>query len=157
MKFRLALFLGLGALSAPVATASAGLAQGQPDREVMQPTRAEANWPQLDYAKDGNCEGEVRGNGKFFRFYIVGLSARENARFQLTNTDAKRPDGDMKPIDWRVRADRIGEWSKLFIPFMIPMPMMVRREGGEVAANFSGETCNLSLSFYWQRGIRVID
>lgn len=157
MKFRLALFLGLGALSAPVATASPSLAPEQPDRTVMQPTRAEANWPQLDYAKGGNCEGEVRGNGKFFRFYIVGLSARENVRFQLTNSDAKRPDGDMKPIDWRERADRNGEWSKLFIPFMSPMPMMVRRAGGEVTADFSGETCHLSLSLHWQRGIRVID
>lgn len=148
MKFRLVPLLAL--IAAPAAAASPSLAPVQPDHTVMQPTGIEANWPQLSYARDGDCEAEVRGNGKFFRIYVVGLPARESARFRLTN-------GIMKPIDWRVRAAGDGTWSKLYIPFMLPMPYMERQEGGEVSVNFASEECNLSLSFAWQRSIRVID
>lgn len=148
MKFRLVPWLVL--IATPAAAASPSLAPVQPDHVVMQPTPVEAGWPQFDYARDGDCEAEVRGNGKIFRIYVVGLSARETARFLLTN-------GIMEPIDWQVGAAADGTWSKLFIPFLMPAPKMIRQESSVVSVDFIGEACTLSLSFPWQRGIRVID
>ena len=140
----------LALIATPAAAASPSLAPVQPDHTIMQPTDREAGWSQLSYARDGDCEAEVRGNGKFFRIYVVGLSARESARLHLTN-------GIIKPIDWLVRAAGDGTWSTLYIPFTVPTPYGERRERGEVLVRFVSEECSLNLAFPWYRGIRVID
>jgi hypothetical protein len=108
-------------------------------------------WKQVAYAEDGDCEAEVRGNGQFYYIYAVGLGAGAPARYYLTN-------GDMKPIDWSVRADGNGEFARYYIPFRSdPYYAEAPRHSGTVEVRISTDQCSLALTFDWQRGIVEIE
>lgn len=107
-------------------------------------SRITDSWPLLGFARDGDCELTIVGNGKTMEIAATGLLPGERARFRLTNAA-------MKPLDWRVLANRDGSWSQLYIPFLWGEP------GGTVAVTLEGSTCSLAASAPWQRGVRVID
>ncbi len=100
-------------------------------------------WPLLEIDRDGDCELSITGNGKIMQIAATGLLPGERARLRLANAD-------MKPLDWRVLADRNGDWSQLYIPFLWD------NSGGAVSVVLEGSTCSLSASAPWARGVRVI-
>lgn len=100
-------------------------------------------WPLLGYDRDGDCELAITGNGKTIQIEAAGLLPGERARFRLANAD-------MKPIDWRVLANRNGDWLQVYIPFLWD------NSGGTVSVVLEGSTCSLAASVPWERGIRVI-
>jgi hypothetical protein len=113
---------------------------------IAAPVAARAiwdSWPVLDAASDGDCELAIRGNGKTLLITATGLLPGERARFRLDNAG-------MKPIDWRVLANRNGSWSQYYVPFLW------QRDGGTVSVALDGATCGLSTSTPWARDIRVI-
>lgn len=101
------------------------------------------SWPLLDNSRDGDCELTIIGNGKTMLIAATGLLPGERARFRLDNAG-------MKPIDWRVLANRNGVWSQYYIPFLW------QHQGGTVSVALDGATCRLSASAPWSREVRVI-
>jgi hypothetical protein len=101
------------------------------------------SWPLLGFARDRACELTIIGNGKTMQIAATGLLPGERARFRLSNAG-------MKPIDWRVLANRNGAWSQHYIPFLW------HHQGGTVSVSLEGSTCRLTASAPWAREIRVI-
>lgn len=108
---------------------------------AAQPVDGE--WPEVAYAENGQCAISVTGNGQVYRIAVSGLEPGEAGHYVLSN-------GDMTPIDWSIRANASGEFSRYYMPFRW------HREGGTVSVSVSSESCALSASFPWQRaGIKV--
>jgi hypothetical protein len=101
------------------------------------------SWPQLGFARDGNCELTISGNGKTLMIAASGLLPGERARFRLANAA-------IKPLDWRVLANRNGNWSQYYVPFQWG------QAGGNVSVILEGSTCRMSASAPWAREVRVI-
>ena len=99
---------------------------------------AARGWQQVDYAENGACRAEVRGNGRFYRIAAEGVRPGEIVRFHLQNED-------IKPVEYNVVANGDGAWREFYVPFLW------HRDGGTVRVNLESESCNLSLSFAWQR------
>jgi hypothetical protein len=95
-------------------------------------------WTQVDYAEDGACRAEVRGNGQFYRIAGEGLQPGEVVRLRLQNAD-------IKPIEYRIVTNGDGAWRNFYVPFVWHL------EGGIVNVTLAGETCRLNLSFAWAR------
>jgi len=95
-------------------------------------------WAQVDYAEDGACRAEVRGNGLFYRIAGQGLRPGEVLRFHLQNAD-------LRPVEYSVVADHDGAWREFYVPFVWHL------EGGIVRVDVAGESCSLNLSFAWAR------
>ena len=95
-------------------------------------------WNQVDYAEDGACRAEVRGNGQFYRIAGQGLRPGEVVRFHLQNED-------IRPVEYRVVANGDGSWREFYVPFVWHL------EGGLVRVDLASETCSLNLSFAWAR------
>lgn len=118
---------------------------------AYDPIVLKRGWQQVAYDEDQGCEAEVRGNGQIYYIYAIGLGEGARARYHLAN-------GDMKPIDWAIRADANGEFARYYIPFRFdPHYAEVTRHSGTVEINISTVECSLELSFEWQRGIVEIE
>lgn len=96
------------------------------------------DWPVLARASDADCQLTVTGNGRFILVAAEGLEGGSTARYQLRN-------GDMKPIDWSVRADASGRFARYYIPFRWG------QRGGAVQVDVTSTACRLSASVPWQR------
>jgi len=95
-------------------------------------------WAQVDYAEDGACRAEVRGNGQFYRIAGQGVKPGEVVRFHLQNAD-------IRPVEYRIVANGDGAWRNFYIPFVWQL------EGGIVNVALASESCSLNLSFAWAR------
>src|SRR5690606_7244497 len=95
-------------------------------------------WEQVDYAQNGRCRAEVRGNGQFYRIAGAGMEPGETVRVVLRNED-------IKPVQYRVTANDDGMWREFYVPFVWHL------EGGVVQVGVQSERCILDLSFAWQR------
>lgn len=95
-------------------------------------------WSQVDYAEDGACRAEVRGNGQFYRIAGQGVRPGEVVRLRLQNAG-------IKPIEYSIVANDDGAWRNFYVPFVW------RLEGGTVEVGLASETCSLNLSFDWAR------
>ena len=95
-------------------------------------------WPQVDYAEDGACRAEVRGNGQFYRIAGQGLRPGEVVQLRLRNED-------IKPVEHRIVANGDGAWRDFYVPFVWHL------EGGIVDVDLVSKTCSLNLSFAWDR------
>jgi hypothetical protein len=95
-------------------------------------------WTQVDYAENGRCRAEVRGNGQFFRIAGQGLQPGEVVRFHLQNAD-------IRPVEYRIVANDDGAWREFYVPFVWHL------EGGIVLVDLASESCSLNLSFAWER------
>ena len=100
-------------------------------------------WPEVARAQDGNCELSVTGNGRFYRIAASGLGADAPGRLFLSN-------GDMKPLDWTIRATGNGGFARYYLPFR------QHRAGGDVLVSVQSERCDLSTAFAWQRAEVVV-
>ena len=100
-------------------------------------------WPEVARAQDGDCELSVTGNGRFYRIVASGLGADAPGRLFLAN-------GDMKPLDWTIRAAVDGGFARYYLPFRR------HRDGGDVLVSVQSERCNLSTTFAWQRAGVVV-
>ena len=103
----------------------------------------DAQWPEVARAQDGDCELSVTGNGRFYRIAASGLGSEAPARFFLSN-------GDMKPLDWSIRAAGDGGFARYYLPFRW------HRDGGEVLVSVQSERCDLAATFAWQRAEVVV-
>ena len=115
--------LALAALALPAVPALAAIDSG---------------WAEVANAKSDDCELSVTGNGRTYRIDVTGLGAGTAARYRLRN-------GDMKPLDWLVRADAGGRFARYYVPFRW------HRRGGTVQVAVDSGRCNLSASFDWTR------
>lgn len=98
----------------------------------------DGGWPVLAEARDAECELTVTGNGRYVMIAAEGLGGGNAARYVLRN-------GDMKPIDWSVRADAAGRFARYYIPFRWG------QRGGTVQVDVTSADCRLSASFPWER------
>lgn len=112
-------------------------------------TRIDSAWPLVAFGGDGDCRLEVTGNGKVFLIAATGLGGGNAGHLVLTN-------GDMKPIDWAVRATDAGRLARYYLPFRWGHADE-RIDGGLVRVSISTRTCRISAAFPWKREIRVID
>ena len=99
---------------------------------------AERGWQRVAYAEGEDCRAEVRGNGQIYRIAGAGLRPGEVVRFHLTNAD-------IRPIEYRLVADRNGGWVKFYMPFLW------NRAGGTVTVELDSASCSLDLAFDWAR------
>ena len=116
------------ALSATTATASVPI---------------DAPWPEVARTQDGDCALSVTGNGRFYRIAAAGLGSEAPARFFLSN-------GDMKPLDWSIRAAGDGGFARYYLPFRW------HRSGGQILVSVQSERCDLAATFAWQRAEVVV-
>ena len=100
-------------------------------------------WPEVARAEDGDCTLSVTGNGRFYRIAASGLGADASGRFFLSN-------GDMKPLDWTIRATGDGGFARYYQPFRW------NRTGGDVLVSFQSARCDLSARFAWRRAAVVV-
>ena len=100
-------------------------------------------WPEVARAQDGDCALSVTGNGRFYRIAASGLGADSPGRFFLSN-------GDMKPLDWSIRAAGDGGFTRYYLPFRW------HRAGGDVLISVQSERCDLRTTFAWQRAEVVV-
>ena len=70
----------------------------------------DSGWPEVARAEDGPCTLRVTGNGQFYRIAAAGMGSGAEGRMVLVN-------GDMKPLDWAVRATDDGAFARYYIPF----------------------------------------
>ena len=117
------LALALAALALPAVPALAAIDSG---------------WAEVAYAKSDDCELSVTGNGRTYRIEATGLGAGAAARYRLSN-------GDMRPLDWSVRADADGRFERYYVPYRW------HRRGGTVQVAVSSAHCNVSAAFDWTR------
>lgn len=99
---------------------------------------AARGWSQVDYAEDGRCRAEVRGNGQFYRIAGQGVRPGEVIDLRLQNED-------LRPVEHRIVANGQGRWRDFYIPFAWHL------RGGTVAVSLASESCRLNLSFDWTR------
>lgn len=98
----------------------------------------DTDWPEVARAEDGDCALSVTGNGQFYRIAASGLGAGAPGRLFLSN-------GDMKPLDWTIRATGDGGFARYYLPFRW------NRDGGDVLVSFKSAGCTISTGFAWQR------
>lgn len=98
----------------------------------------DARWPEVARAQDGDCELSVTGNGRFYRIAASGLGADAPGRLFLAN-------GDMKPLDWSIRAADDGGFARYYLPFRW------HRRGDQVLVAVQSGRCDLTTTFAWQR------
>ena len=103
----------------------------------------DSDWPQLSRVRDGACALSVTGNGQFYRIAITGLGADALGRLILAN-------GDMKPLDWTIRATGDGGFARYYLPFRW------HRTGGNVTVSVESARCDLSTTFAWRRSEVVV-
>ena len=103
----------------------------------------DADWPEVARAEDGDCELTVTGNGRFYRIEASGLGADAPGRLFLSN-------GDMKPLDWSIRAADDGGFARYYLPFRW------HRDGGEVLVSVQSARCDLIATFPWQRAEVIV-
>ena len=98
----------------------------------------DSDWAEAASVREGECALSVTGNGRFFRIAASGLEPGSSGRFVLAN-------GDMEPLDWRIRANGAGQFARYCLPFRW------HRDGGTVAVSLDGGGCALRASFDWTR------
>ena len=103
----------------------------------------DSGWSQLSRARDGACALSVTGNGQFTRIAVTGLGADALGRLILAN-------GDMKPLDWTIRATGDGGFARYYLPFRW------HRTGGDVTVSVESARCDLSTTFAWRRSGVVV-
>jgi hypothetical protein len=103
----------------------------------------DAGWSEVARASDGDCELSVTSNGRFYRIAASGLGAGAPGRYFLSN-------GDMKPLDWSIRAANDGGFARYYLPFRW------HRDGGDVLVSVQSERCVLAATFAWKRGEVVV-
>lgn len=103
----------------------------------------DSGWPELARARNGDCALSVTGNGRFYRISVSGLGAGAPGRFFLAN-------GDMKPLDWTIRAAGDGGFARYYLPFRW------HRSGGDVTVSVESARCDLSTTFAWRRSGVVV-
>ena len=103
----------------------------------------DSGWPQLSRVRDGACALSVTGNGQFYRIAASGLGAGAAGRLFLSN-------GDMKPLDWTIRATGDGGFARYYLPFRW------NREGGNVVVSVESARCSVATGFAWQRAVVVV-
>ena len=108
---------------------------------AVEPT--DSSWPEVARARDGGCALSITGNGRFYRIAASGLGAGAPGRFFLAN-------GDMKPLDWTIRAADDGGFARYYLPFRW------HRSGGDVTVSVESARCTLSARFAWQRAEVVV-
>ena len=108
----------------------------------------DSGWPQVARARDGECALNVTGNGRFYRIAASGLGAGASGRFFVSN-------GDMKPLDWRIRADGDGEFARYYLPFRHDRNGDVVL-GDTVRVAVTTTDCELSTAFRWRRAEVVV-
>jgi len=95
-------------------------------------------WQQVDYAEDGDCRAEVKGNGQFYRIAQAGLRPGEVVHFYLANED-------IRPIEYNLVADGDGAWRYFYVPFLW------NHDGGTVFVELQSASCTQRLTFDWTR------
>ena len=100
-------------------------------------------WPEVARAQDGDCALSVTGNGRFYRIVASGLGTGAPGRLVLAN-------GDMKPLDWTIRAAGDGGFARYYLPFR------QHRDGGEVLVSVESARCSVATTFAWQRAAVVV-
>ncbi|MCA1662635.1 MAG: hypothetical protein LC648_11040 [Novosphingobium sp.] len=123
-----------------LAIAALALVDAAPSR-AAEPI--DAGWSEVARDRDGECRLSVTGEGRFFRIAATGLRSGEPARLFLSN-------GDMKPLDWAVRADGRGEFARYYLPFRW------HRGGDTVAVSLESGDCALFAAFDWERAGVVV-
>lgn len=103
----------------------------------------DAGWPEVASARDGDCALTVTGNGRFYRIAASGLGADASGRLFLAN-------GDMKPLDWSIRAADDGGFARYYLPFRW------HRGGGDVLVSVQSARCDLTIAFAWERARAVV-
>ena len=103
----------------------------------------DAQWPEVARTQDGDCALSVTGNGRFYRIEASGLGAEAPGRLFLSN-------GDMKPLDWSIRAADDGGFARYYLPFRW------HRDGGEVLVSVQSARCDLAATFAWERAEVVV-
>ena len=103
----------------------------------------DADWPEVARVRDGDCALTVTGNGRFYRIEAAGLGAEAPGRLFLAN-------GDMKPLDWSIRATGDGGFARYYLPFRW------HRDGDEVLVSVRSARCDLAATFAWQRAEVVV-
>lgn len=109
-------------------------------------------WPVLAADRDGDCQLEILGNGKFMVIRARGLGQTEEGRFQVTNAK-------MKPVDWRIITDTRGTFARAFLPNLWTRAdgtIRDKQSSGLVAARVSTQQCSVAASAPWKSEIRVI-
>ena len=106
---------------------------------AYDPIVLKRGWYRVDTFDDGECAGEVGTNGQFYVLSVSGFAADEPAYLTITN-------GDMRPIERAVAADRAGRWQEYYIPFRYN-----RGEGDLVTVTVTGERCTVPLAFKGRR------
>ena len=119
------------------------LAVGLAASAVTAAGPVDTDWPEVARTEAGDCTLSVTGNGQFYRIAASGLGAAAPGRFTLAN-------GDMKPLDWTIRATGDGGFARYYLPFRW------HRDGGDVLVSLQSARCNLSASFAWQRAGVVV-
>lgn len=108
----------------------------------------DAAWPQVARVRDGACELTVSGNGRFYRIAASGLEPGEQGRFFLSN-------GDMPPLDWRIRANGDGEFARYYLPFRHNRNLEAI-PGDTVRIAVQTFACDLTAAFEWRRAQPVV-
>lgn len=103
----------------------------------------DAGWPEVARAEDGDCALSVTGNGRYYRIEASGLGPGAPGRFFLSN-------GDMKPLDWSIRAAADGDFARYYLPFRW------HRDGDQVLVSVQSARCDLIATFAWERAQVVI-
>ena len=103
----------------------------------------DSGWPEVARAEDGDCALSVTGNGQFYRIAASGLGADAPGRLFLAN-------GDMKPLEWTIRATGNGGFARYYLPFRW------NRAGGDVLVSVESARCTISTGFAWQRAEAVV-
>ena len=103
----------------------------------------DSGWPEVARAEDGDCALSVTGNGQFYRIAASGLGADAPGRLFLAN-------GDMKPLEWTIRATGNGGFARYYLPFRW------NRAGGDVLVSVEIARCTISTGFAWQRAEAVV-
>jgi len=121
--------------------ASLGFAAVATPAQAVAPV--DSGWSEVARDRDGDCRLSVTGEGRFYRIAAQGLGPGERARLFVSN-------GDMKPLDWSVRADARGEFARYYLPFRW------HRGGDTVAVSLDGGGCALFAAFDWRRAEVVV-
>ena len=103
---------------------------------AVEPT--DAGWAEVARVRDGDCALSVTGNGQYYRIAASGLGSGALGRMVLAN-------GDMKPLDWTIRATGDGGFARYYLPFRW------HHDGGEVTVAVQSARCSVSTRFAWRR------
>ena len=121
----------------------ASMAMGFAAAPATAANPVDSGWSLLSRARDGACVLSVTGNGQFTRIAVTGLGADALGRLILAN-------GDMKPLDWTIRATGDGGFARYYLPFRW------HRTGGDVTVSVESTRCDLSTTFAWRRSEVVV-